>query len=122
VKAVVGRYSDVFTQWDVVNEAIGDFQDGLLPDSVYSQTTGTDCRSAMFGAASAPSLALLTLYVCRQISARDWVSMRENTAKCYASRRVGGQLMYGISLWMAANVLLTAAITSGGRCFEHADP
>jgi endo-1,4-beta-xylanase len=28
--------------WDVVNEAIGDGNDGLLRDSIYSRTTGID--------------------------------------------------------------------------------
>jgi GH35 family endo-1,4-beta-xylanase len=42
VRTVVTRYADVATMWDVVNEAIGDDQEGLLRDSVYSRTSGMD--------------------------------------------------------------------------------
>ena len=42
IETVAGRYADVATQWDVVNEAIGDGNEGLLRDSVYSRTTGID--------------------------------------------------------------------------------
>lgn len=42
VETVVKRYADVVTHWDVVNEAIGDSDEGLLRDSIYSRTSGMD--------------------------------------------------------------------------------
>ncbi|MFK7738365.1 MAG: endo-1,4-beta-xylanase, partial [Pirellulaceae bacterium] len=42
VATVVSRYADVASHWDVVNEAIGDSDEGLLRDSVYSRTAGMD--------------------------------------------------------------------------------
>ncbi|MCR9292741.1 MAG: endo-1,4-beta-xylanase [bacterium] len=42
ISTVVERYGDVVTMWDVANEAIGDSNEGLLRDSVYSRTTGMD--------------------------------------------------------------------------------
>lgn len=42
INTVVERYADAVTMWDVVNEAIGDSDEGLLRDSVYSRTTGMD--------------------------------------------------------------------------------
>ncbi len=62
VETVVGRYADVASQWDVVNEAIGDSDDGLLRDSVYSRTTGMDFIVAAFKAASAKDPDALLIY------------------------------------------------------------
>jgi GH35 family endo-1,4-beta-xylanase len=42
IDTVVGRYADVATMWDVVNEALADGGDDLLRDSVYSRTAGID--------------------------------------------------------------------------------
>ncbi|MEM7812938.1 MAG: endo-1,4-beta-xylanase [Planctomycetota bacterium] len=50
IEAVVPRYRDVATQWDVVNEAIGGGED-LLRDSVYARTTGFDFLETAFAAA-----------------------------------------------------------------------
>jgi endo-1,4-beta-xylanase len=62
VNTVVERYADVVTMWDVVNEAIGDSQDGLLRDSVYSRTTGIDFIVAAFKAARAKDPEALLIY------------------------------------------------------------
>ena len=48
VETVVKRYADVVTHWDVVNEAIGDSDEGLLRDSIYSRTSGMDFIVAAF--------------------------------------------------------------------------
>ena len=53
IDTVVGRYADAVTMWDVVNEAIGDGEEGLLRDSVYSRTTGIDFIVTAFKAARA---------------------------------------------------------------------
>ena len=53
IGTVVERYADVATKWDVVNEAIGDDDEGLLRDSVYSRTTGIDFIVTAFKAARA---------------------------------------------------------------------
>jgi len=39
IETVVRRYQGVVTMWDVVNEALGDGDEGLLRDSVYSRTS-----------------------------------------------------------------------------------
>ncbi len=39
IETVVIRYRDVVTMWDVVNEALGDGNEGILRDSVYSRTS-----------------------------------------------------------------------------------
>ena len=62
VKTVVGRYADVATMWDVVNEAIGDSDEELLRDSVYSRTTGIDFIVATFKAARAADPDSLLIY------------------------------------------------------------
>ena len=62
VETVVGRYADVATQWDVVNEAIGDSNDGLLRDSVYSRTAGLDFIVTAFKAARAKDRDALLIY------------------------------------------------------------
>jgi GH35 family endo-1,4-beta-xylanase len=62
VRTVVERYADAATMWDVVNEAIGDDQDGLLRDSVYSRTTGIDFIVAAFKAARAKDPEALLIY------------------------------------------------------------
>ncbi len=59
IETVVGRYADVATMWDVVNEAIGD---GLLRDSVYSRTTGIDFIVTAFKAARAKDSNALLIY------------------------------------------------------------
>ncbi len=56
VDKVVGRYADVATMWDVVNEAIADGDGELLRDSVYSRTTGLDFIVTAFKAARARTL------------------------------------------------------------------
>ena len=53
INAVVRRYADVVTMWDVVNEAISDGDEGLLRDSVYSRTTGIDFIVTAFKAVRA---------------------------------------------------------------------
>ena len=62
IKTVVERYADVVTQWDVVNEAIGDGNEGLLRDSVYSRTTGIDFIVTAFKAARAKDPDALLIY------------------------------------------------------------
>ena len=62
VKTVVERYADVVTMWDVVNEAIGDGERGLLRDSVYSRTTGMDFIVTAFKAARAKDPDALLIY------------------------------------------------------------
>ncbi|HEY2157103.1 MAG TPA: endo-1,4-beta-xylanase, partial [Isosphaeraceae bacterium] len=62
IEAVVGRYADVATMWDVVNEAVADAGDGLLRDSVYSRTTGIDFLVTAFKAARAKDPDALLIY------------------------------------------------------------
>ena len=62
IETVVGRYADVATMWDVVNEAIGDGDEGLLRDSVYSRTTGIDFIVTAFKAARAKDPDALLIY------------------------------------------------------------
>jgi GH35 family endo-1,4-beta-xylanase len=62
VSTVVERYADAVTMWDVVNEALGDSDDGLLRDSVYSRTTGIDFIVAAFKAARAKDPDALLIY------------------------------------------------------------
>ncbi|MDG2124714.1 MAG: endo-1,4-beta-xylanase [Verrucomicrobiales bacterium] len=62
VETVVGRYADVVTMWDVVNEALGDSSDGLLRDSVYSRTTGMDFIVTAFKVARAKDPDALLIY------------------------------------------------------------
>lgn len=62
VETVVGRYADVVTMWDVVNEAIGDSGDGLLRDSVYSRVAGMDFIVSAFKAARAKDPDALLIY------------------------------------------------------------
>jgi GH35 family endo-1,4-beta-xylanase len=62
VKTVVSRYADAVTEWDVVNEALGDGDEGLLRDSVYSRTTGIDFIVTAFKAARASDPDALLIY------------------------------------------------------------
>lgn len=62
VETVVGRYADVATMWDVVNEAVADSGDSLLRDSVYSRATGIDFIVAAFQAARARDPDALLIY------------------------------------------------------------
>ena len=62
VDTVVNRYADVVTHWDVVNEAIGDSDEGLLRDSIYSQTSGIDFIVTAFKAARANDPDALLIY------------------------------------------------------------
>jgi GH35 family endo-1,4-beta-xylanase/lysophospholipase L1-like esterase len=62
IDIVVGRYADVATMWDVVNEAIGDGGEGLLRDSVYSRATGLDFIVTAFKAARARDPDALLIY------------------------------------------------------------
>lgn len=62
IETVVGRYADVATMWDVVNEAIADGGDGLLRDSVYSRTTGIEFIVTAFKAARAKDPDALLIY------------------------------------------------------------
>jgi GH35 family endo-1,4-beta-xylanase len=62
IHTVVERYADVTTAWDVVNEAIGDGEEGLLRDSVYSRTTGLDFIVTAFKAARASDPDALLIY------------------------------------------------------------
>ncbi|MCD0462424.1 endo-1,4-beta-xylanase [Roseiconus lacunae] len=61
-ETVVKRYADVVTHWDVVNEAIGDSNDGLLRDSIYSRTTGIDFIVTAFETARANDPDALLIY------------------------------------------------------------
>ena len=62
IHTVVGRYADVTTMWDVVNEAIDDGNEGFLRDSVYSRTTGLDFIDLAFRAARAKDPDALLIY------------------------------------------------------------
>jgi GH35 family endo-1,4-beta-xylanase/lysophospholipase L1-like esterase len=62
IHTVVERYADVATMWDVVNEAIGDGDDGLLRDSVYSRAAGVDFIVTAFQAARAKDPDALLIY------------------------------------------------------------
>ncbi len=62
VGVVVGRYADVATMWDVVNEAIGDGDEGLLRESVYSRVAGMDFVVAAFKAARAADPDAVLIY------------------------------------------------------------
>jgi GH35 family endo-1,4-beta-xylanase/lysophospholipase L1-like esterase len=62
VETVVGRYADVATMWDVVNEAVADSGDALLRDSVYSRTTGVDFIVTAFQAARKKDPDALLIY------------------------------------------------------------
>ncbi|MCL4178743.1 MAG: endo-1,4-beta-xylanase [Verrucomicrobia bacterium] len=62
IHTVVGRYADAATMWDVVNEAIGDGDVGVLRDSVYSRTTGLDFIVTAFKAARAADPDALLIY------------------------------------------------------------
>ena len=62
VETVVGRYADVATMWDVVNEAVADGGDALLRDSVYSRTCGVDFIVEAFRAARAKDPDALLIY------------------------------------------------------------
>jgi endo-1,4-beta-xylanase len=62
INTVVQRYVDAVTMWDVVNEAIGDSNDGLLRDSVYSRTTGIDFIVTAFKTAHAKDPDALLIY------------------------------------------------------------
>lgn len=62
VETVVRRYADVASHWDVVNEALGDSDDGLLRDSVYSRTTGIDFIVTAFKTARANDPDALLIY------------------------------------------------------------
>ena len=62
VQTVVGRYADVATMWDVVNEAVADSGNELLRDSVYSRTTGIDFIVTAFKAARAKDPDALLIY------------------------------------------------------------
>jgi len=62
IDAVVRRYAGAVTMWDVVNEAIGDGDEGLLRDSVYSRATGIDFIVAAFKAARAKDPDALLIY------------------------------------------------------------
>lgn len=62
VETVVGRYADVATMWDVVNEAVADHGDALLRDSVYSRTTGLDFLVTAFQTARARDPDALLIY------------------------------------------------------------
>ena len=62
INTVVQRYADAVTMWDVVNEAIGDGNEGLLRDSVYSRTTGIDFIVTAFKAARAKDPDAVLIY------------------------------------------------------------
>jgi GH35 family endo-1,4-beta-xylanase/lysophospholipase L1-like esterase len=62
VGVVVGRYADVATMWDVVNEAIGDGDEGLLRESVYSRVAGMDFVVTAFKAARAADPDAVLIY------------------------------------------------------------
>lgn len=62
VNTVVERYADIATQWDVVNEAIGDSNEGLLRDSIYSRTAEMDFIVTAFKAARAKDPDALLIY------------------------------------------------------------
>ncbi len=62
VNTVVERYGDAVTMWDVVNEAIGDGNEGLLRDSVYSRTTGMDFIVTAFKTARAKDPDAMLIY------------------------------------------------------------
>ena len=62
INTVVGRYGDVATMWDVVNEALADGNDEFLRDSVYTRTTGIDFIVSAFKTARAKDPTALLIY------------------------------------------------------------
>ena len=62
VRTVVNRYASAVTMWDVVNEAIGDSNDGLLRDSIYSRTAGMDFIVTAFKTAKTYDPDALLIY------------------------------------------------------------
>jgi endo-1,4-beta-xylanase len=62
IHTVVARYADAVTMWDVVNEAVGDGNEGVLRDSVYTRTTGIDFIVTAFKAARARDPDALLIY------------------------------------------------------------
>ena len=62
IETVAGRYGDVVTMWDVVNEALADTGDNLLRDSVYSRATGIDFIVTAFKTARAKDPEALLSY------------------------------------------------------------
>jgi GH35 family endo-1,4-beta-xylanase len=62
INTLAKRYGDAVTMWDVVNEAIGDSDEGLLRDSVYSRTTGMDFIVTAFKTARAADPDALLIY------------------------------------------------------------
>lgn len=62
IETVVGRYGDVVTMWDVLNEALADTGDNLLRDSVYSRATGIDFIVTAFKTARAKDPDALLIY------------------------------------------------------------
>jgi GH35 family endo-1,4-beta-xylanase len=62
IKTLAQRYGDAVTMWDVVNEAIGDSDEGLLRDSVYSRTTGMDFIVTAFKTARAADPDAMLIY------------------------------------------------------------
>ncbi len=62
VSTVVSRYAETTTMWDVVNEAVGDGNEPMLRDSVYSRTTGLDFIDTAFRTARAKDPTALLIY------------------------------------------------------------
>jgi GH35 family endo-1,4-beta-xylanase len=62
IATVVPRYADVASMWDVVNEALGDGDDDLLRDSVYSRATGIDFIDSAFKTARAHDSDAVLIY------------------------------------------------------------
>jgi GH35 family endo-1,4-beta-xylanase len=62
VAAVVERYAADTTMWDVVNEAVGDSDEGMLRDSIYSRATGMDFIGTAFKTARAKDPDALLIY------------------------------------------------------------
>jgi GH35 family endo-1,4-beta-xylanase len=62
INTLAKRYGDTVTMWDVVNEALGDNNDGLLRDSVYSRTTGMDFIVTAFKTARTADPDALLIY------------------------------------------------------------
>jgi GH35 family endo-1,4-beta-xylanase len=62
IETVVGRYGDIVTMWDVVNEALADTGDHLLRDSVYSRATGIDFIVTAFKTARAKDPEAMLIY------------------------------------------------------------
>ncbi|EGP85927.1 unnamed protein product [Zymoseptoria tritici ST99CH_3D1] len=94
IDAVAGRYKDVCTRWDVVNEALN--EDGTTRDSVFRRTFGDDFIPLAFQLAKAASPNSQLFY-------NDY-NLETSPSKAAGARRIvnlikaAGQTIHGVGL------------------------